>query len=238
MKANFGLQMDKKWKVDNSPLTQTDLDINDLVIEAVRKEFPGGSVLAEEKSYPGRPDIVWVCDPIDGTIPFSHGYPLFTFSLALVVNGVPVLGVIYDPMMDRMVSATQGGGALLNGSPIAVSAAESFSRTIVEVESNDKKLERLRRYLKNSGSTVTTFACVTYAAMLVALGELSALVWLGSSPWDAAAAQVIIEEAGGVCSSVGGEYGQRYDRKINGLVAGNHQLHSMLMHELDNSYYG
>jgi len=88
MMENFKLGMHKEWKSDNSPVTETDLRINKLLIEGVKKYFPEHSVLGEEESnFVGDRKMVWVCDPLDGTLPFSHGVPIFTFSLALVDDG-------------------------------------------------------------------------------------------------------------------------------------------------------
>ena len=109
MRRNFVLGGKRTWKKDHSPLTKTDLVINQMVIDAVHKHFPGYGVLAEEgSSLVQGSEYVWVCDPIDGTVPFSHGFPTFVFSLALVKNGQPIFGLLYDPMMNRMYVAEKG----------------------------------------------------------------------------------------------------------------------------------
>jgi inositol-phosphate phosphatase / L-galactose 1-phosphate phosphatase / histidinol-phosphatase len=99
MRAHFSLGMKKEWKEDNSPLTITDTAINELVIQKVKESFPEHGVLGEEASLETTDAThIWVVDPVDGTIPFSHGVPTFAFSLALVVDGVPQLGVVFDVM--------------------------------------------------------------------------------------------------------------------------------------------
>src|SRR3989344_1795821 len=120
MRQNFTLGMKKEWKDDDTPLTKTDLAINQLVLEAVQKKYPEHSYIGEEGNNIKESEYTWVCDPVDGTIPFSHGYPTFAFSLALTKNGESILGVIYDPIMDRLVHAEKGRGAFLNGKRIAV----------------------------------------------------------------------------------------------------------------------
>lgn len=106
MRKNFTLWMKKDWKADRSPVTDADITINALVIEEIRKRWPDHSIIGEEQSdaIEGA-EYAWVCDPVDGTIPFSNGVPLGTFVLALCRDGVPTLGVIYDPFMDRMFVA-------------------------------------------------------------------------------------------------------------------------------------
>ena len=228
MKKNFKTGMAKEWKEDNSPLTATDLAINDLIISEVRKQFSDHGILAEEGSYFHGEDCVWVCDPVDGTNPFSHGYPLFTFSLALVENGYPVLGLLYDPILDRLIVAESGNGALLNDKPIRVSESSSFTRSLVAFEINDPHFNKVRDGLIKEGCLLTTFACISYASLLVAVGEFRAAIWYGKSPWDGAAVQIIVEEAGGVCTNIEG-YPQKYDREIKGIVASNKLIHPKLI---------
>ena len=88
IKENFKLGMKKEWKQDNSPVTETDHRINQMVLDAVAENFPEHSVNAEEGSAPVEGSTTsWICDPIDGTIPFSHGVPTCVFSLALTHHG-------------------------------------------------------------------------------------------------------------------------------------------------------
>ena len=90
----FGFDVENTWKQDNTPLTKADTEINDFVIKAVNETFPSHSIYGEEKSdTKENSPYVWVCDPIDGTMPFSCGLPIFTFSLALVdtSNGQAIL---------------------------------------------------------------------------------------------------------------------------------------------------
>src|SRR3989338_6753886 len=85
IRENFKANVKKEWKADGTPVTAIDLAVNKLVIESVQKEYPTHSILAEEESAMQEgSEYVWVCDPIDGTYPFSHGIPNFAFSLALV----------------------------------------------------------------------------------------------------------------------------------------------------------
>lgn len=240
MKQNFtaGINVGgihKEWKEDNSPLTETDLAVNNLVIEEVRRNFPGHGIIGEEECYFNKEEYVWVCDPVDGTNPFSHGYPLFTFSLALVHQGRPILGLLYDPILDRLLVAESGRGARLNNKPIKVSESSSWLRLLVALESNQYQFNKVRQDLVEAGCVITSFACITYSSLLVAIGEFAAVVWYGKSPWDGAAVQIIIEEAGGVCTDINGTT-QRYDREINGIVASNKELHPKLIEIIKSSY--
>jgi myo-inositol-1(or 4)-monophosphatase len=231
MRTNFSRGMTKEWKEDDTPLTVTDTAINELVIQTIAKEFPAHSVLGEEQSniIEGA-EYTWVLDPIDGTVPFSHGFPVFAFSLALTFGGEVILGVIYDPMMDRLLYAEKGGGAFLNGNPVRVSSRDTLRQTIVEIQSwkdYSPNLNPLKNEIIQMGGQASTMCSVVYAGMLVALGELGGVLFSGTKPWDAAAVKVIVEAAGGKVTDLAGN-DQRYDQTVNGLIVSNGVLHEQL----------
>jgi myo-inositol-1(or 4)-monophosphatase len=228
MRQNFRIGMDKEWKEDNSPLTVTDIAINDLVISKVKKRFPDHGIIAEEGSSFHDEEYVWVCDPVDGTKPFSHGYPTFTFSLALVQNGRPILGLLHDPILSRLIIAELGKGACLNDKLIRVSGSSSLTRSLVGFEISDPRFDKLRGNLIRAGCSLITFACISYSSLLVAIGEFKAAMLFAKTPWDGAAVQIIVEEAGGICTDILGN-NQRYDREINGLVASNKSIHPRII---------
>ncbi len=228
MRANFTLGMKREWKKDNTPLTISDTTINSLVIKSVKENYPTHGVLGEEESYKENSEYTWVCDPIDGTIPFSHGIPISTFSLALTQNGVSIFGVIYDPFMDRLFAAEKGKGAFLNDNKITVSSNTEIKNSLVEVEGRSPLINLFRNELVKKGAKVLTFASFAYAGMLVAAGELIAAVYPHINPWDAAAVKIVVEEAGGKCTDLNGN-DQLYNEKINGLIASNGIVHEQLV---------
>jgi myo-inositol-1(or 4)-monophosphatase len=228
MLANFTLGMKKEWKDDNSPLTVTDTTINKLVINSVKKKFPKHGVLGEEESYNQDREYLWVCDPVDGTMPFSTGYPVFVFSLALVIKGESVLGVIYDPFLDRMFVGEKRKGALLNNKKIHVSTQKQLGgKMMINIETNIM-LSKARDLLSKKECIVLRLGSVTYASILVASGEFIGNMFEYNKPWDAAAAKVIVEEAGGKFTDLDGKE-QRYDRPINGFIASNGFIHNELV---------
>lgn len=124
-----------KWKADNTPVTVADGAVNDMVIVAVREAFPEDGVEGEEGSYKPQRHRRWVVDPVDGTQAYDLGVPLATCSLGLVVDGEAVLGVVYDPYMDRLYTAVKGGGAFMNGERIAVSQNDTLDKSYVILSS-------------------------------------------------------------------------------------------------------
>jgi len=225
MKQNFSLGMKKEWKDDHTPLTATDTKINALVLEAVQSTYPSHSFVGEEGSNVIESEYTWVCDPVDGTVPFSHGWPTFVFSLALTQNGESILGVIYDPICDRLLHAEKGGGAFLNGTKIHVSQDAQLGKTTFVGFS---KLPHLQEVLMADGCRVPTFFSCVYAGMLIATGELVGQIYKYDKPWDGAAVKVLVEEAGGKVTDLEGKE-QRYDKEINGFVASNGLVHQRLI---------
>lgn len=232
IRSSFILGMQRTFKSDNSPLTETDLKINTLVADAVERRYPTYGLLAEEgQSRATSAPHVWVCDPIDGTVPFSHGVPTCAFSLALVHEGTPVLGVIYDALFDRMFVAESGAGATANGAPITVSRERGLRTAVVGVEWWEQgryDLLAILGPLNDRQATSVRLASIAYMGALVAGGEFAAALYGGIQPWDGAAVKVIVDEAGGKVTDVFGG-SQRYDREIRGVIASNGALHSELV---------
>jgi myo-inositol-1(or 4)-monophosphatase len=232
IKKNFILGMKKEWKSDGSPLTETDLVINQLVIDTVKKEFPTHSVLAEEGSdFSEESDYVWVCDPLDGTIPFSHGIPTCVFSLALTHHGESIVGVVYDPFMDRMFVAEKGKGAFMNEKKIYVSENRVLKSAIVGItywKDASFDLSNFAEALKIERAHLLSIYSITYMGVLVASGELVATIYPGNKSYDTAAVKVIVEEAGGRVTDLFGDE-QRYDRDSRGHLVSNSLLHEELL---------
>ncbi len=224
MRTDFSLAMERKWKKDGSPVTETDLKINKLVIAQVKKNFPGHGVLGEEESYhSGGREYLWVCDPVDGTVPFSHGIPTFVFSLALVKNGKPLLGVIYDAVLDHLYFAEVGKGAFMNGRKIKVN--KSGLKNSVAFWDHKTASHAALKYPEVFWLNLYS---ICYEAITVAAGHTVAAYYDYSFAHDIAAIKVIVEEAGGKVTDKFGKE-QRYDGKINGALISNGAVHKDLL---------
>jgi len=221
-------------KEDASPLTIADTTINKMVIDAIHEAYPDHGIIGEEESdHTAGTEYVWVCDPIDGTIPFTMGVPTSQFSLALVKDGVSILGVLYDPYTKRMYEAVKGEGATLNGQPLHVNdtATHDIPKGLISTAVMDYGLIRnddLLYAALNAGERAYSVCCATYEAALVARGKTAATIFPGNSPWDIAAVKVIIEEAGGKVTDLTGKE-QRYDQPIRGAIVSNGVVHDRLV---------
>ncbi len=238
MYQNFLAGSTREWKDDRTPLTVTDTQINKLVIERVSEKFPDHSVLGEEESHNLGAELTWVCDPVDGTMPFSHGLPISTFSIALTEDGNPVTGVVYDPFMQRMFWANHGQGTFMNGERIKVAENQGMDNAFIDLEGfpSTKPVMKddaaFRNIVVSSGAHATTFWSVILPSALVAAGQLTATIFNVPKPEDGAAIKVIVEEAGGKVTDLFGKE-QRYDQPTKGFIASNGKIHQELVDMLE-----
>jgi fructose-1,6-bisphosphatase/inositol monophosphatase family enzyme len=224
-------------KEDKQIVTIADEEINQMVIEQVEAVYPEHSILGEEASVNKKSDYVWVCDPIDGTVPYSRGIPVSVFSLALVENGNPIVGVVYDPYTKRLYSAAKSSGAFLNDNPIKVSTKKLARHSIINVEWwSDAEYEvegPLHKISAETNTYVLKIGSIIQASCLVAAGKFEAAVFSGTvgKYMDIAAIKVIVEEAGGKVTDLFGD-DQRYDKDIKGAVISNELVHSDILNYL------
>lgn len=219
MRQYFAIGVKHTIKEDNTPLTEADSKINKLVIESLEKTFPEHSLIGEEISRIKDSTYMWILDPLDGTIAFLRGVPISVFSIALVKDGEPILGVVYDPYLRRLYHAVKGGGAFLNERKIATSKHQDLKNSYIAYEGHRgfKNLHFLNE-LKGLGAYFLSYGCIIYEHMMVATGQLDAAIFPLPNPWDSASAKVIVEEAGGVTSSLRGK-SQRYDQEVDGFIS-------------------
>lgn len=231
----FSFETESTWKGDNTPLTMADTEINTLVIHKIKAAFPDHSIIGEEESYIQEGSAyAWVCDPIDGTMPFSCGLPMFTFSLALVEqsSGQPVLGLVNDPVMKHMYWAYKGGGAFRNGTQISVSNSSSLKNTYLNTDGSGRDLgflnTELMKKMSENGVKVMKLLSVVYGGIQVANGKFSGTVFYGPHAHDVAALKIITEEAGGKATDLNGNE-RRYDERGLGYVLSNGILHDEIL---------
>ncbi|MDP1689016.1 MAG: inositol monophosphatase [bacterium] len=193
-----------EFKADNSPVTIADKLINSLVIQKLSIAFPDDGVIGEEESNTNYGDgRKWFCDPIDGTIAYVWGVPTAMFSLGLVVDGKPVIGVAYDPFLDKMYIGETGKKSFCNDKIISVSNLDMKSG-ILAVTSSIKSIRKTEYYQKmiDDNLRLASFSGAVYKSCLVAKGKFVGYIEKGVNAYDVAAVQVIIEGAGGKITSL------------------------------------
>lgn len=230
----IGVATEIKTAEGNTPVTAADKAINKLVIDRVQATYSTHAVLGEEQSLPREnAPYIWVCDPIDGTIPYSAGIPTNVFSLALVdqADGQPKVAVVHDPYMKRLYHAVAGQGAFLNDTPIHVNQISDLAQAIIGTSSSRSTVvdsPALKSELSSKCFRQLIFNSTIYEAMLVASGQIAAQLFVGYAAHDVAAAMLIVKEAGGTVTALLGDE-QRYDMEVKGALMTNGLLHDEIV---------
>lgn len=192
-------------KDDGSPVTEADRAAERTIRASLEQAFPGFAILGEE--FGGERDDegpMWLIDPIDGTIAYSRGIPLFSTLIALRIDGEPRVGLIDLPALDERYLAWQGGGCTRNGQPVRVSTRSDLATAIVshgdpfcfERAGIPDAFQRLAARIPMLRGYTDAFG----HAMVLG-GGVDAMIDCDLNPWDAAATQLLVPEAGGVCHS-------------------------------------
>lgn len=194
-------------KADGSPVTEADRAAEQAIRRVLQAGDPDAAILGEEYGAEGDPGRgpAWVIDPIDGTIAFSRGIPLFSTLLARLEDGVPVLGVIDLPALGERTVGWTGGGVRRNGVPVHCSQARDLRRAMVshgdafcfERAGEREGFVRMARELSLLRGYTDGFG---HAQVLA--GAVDAMVDLDLNPWDVAATQALVPEAGGRCETI------------------------------------
>ena len=189
-------------KSETDVVTEADHASEALVLDAVGRRFPGDAVLSEEIGDVAAAGAVepngrtWVVDPLDGTVNYANGLPLFCVSIALVVDGRPVVGVVRDPIRGEDYAATEDGPATVDGVPVQLRVKDRLRDCIVSLglsgERSPERWVRIRAIRAPRG-----FGSAALSLAYVANGRFDAFIQESNlSAWDVAAAGLIAERAG------------------------------------------
>jgi 3'(2'), 5'-bisphosphate nucleotidase len=192
-------------KNDHSPLTMADLEANQVIVEALKSYYPDIPILSEESvdSFDGanQNGLYWLVDPLDGTKEFVKRNGEFTVNIALINNGIPVLGVVYAPAVDLMFSAIEGGGAFKQFNDAQKQSIHINQHPIEPLKivgSRSHGDEKLTQWLKRFSDYEILPMGSSLKICLVAEGVADIYPRLGpTSLWDTAAGHIVLKEAGG-----------------------------------------
>lgn len=220
-----------KSKIDF--VTNVDKNSEKLITSMIRKRFPDHGIMAEEGTSIKNKENTWIIDPLDGTTNFTHGYPFFCVSIALVRDGLQSLGVVYDPIRKEMFHAAAGHGAYLNGKRIHVSKAVELKDSLLVTgfyyergEIMRKTLEKMGDFLTRNVHGVRRDGSAALDMCYVACGRIDGYWEYVLSPWDFAAASLIAREAGAKVTSPSGA---PLEMARMGVLAANPKLHKKML---------
>ncbi|MHC4122188.1 MAG: inositol monophosphatase family protein [Planctomycetota bacterium] len=229
-------------KNDHELVTQADAKCQQIIINRIKETYPDHGFIAEEgregkifKQIPrGTEKLWWVIDPIDGTNNFAHGLLIFTVSIAVLSEGQPIVGVVFEPATDSMFSAVKGGDAQLNGRRINVNEDEINKFTSIGIDSH------LGQKIPGWASEIITrtrFRCLGSTALHLAYtakGSLAGTVLSRQKVWDIAAGVLIAESAGAIVSTWKNEKVfpidlDSYEKQELKLIVSNKKIHAELL---------
>jgi myo-inositol-1(or 4)-monophosphatase len=238
--AAFGRTLARE-KAPFDLVTDADIASQRAIARILSDAFPTHTMLAEEEGVVPEPgnDWRWIVDPLDGTVNFAHGVPLWCVSIALEHRGELVVGVVHHPLNGTVYAAAKGLGATLNGEPIRVSSIDRLTASLISTgmptdfaADADRQIAYFRRMSTETHSVRRTGTSAWNLALVSAAG-FEVFYATSVHPWDAAAGVVLITEAGGTVTGLAGE---PYDLYGHGILATNGSVHEQAVRALEEAW--
>jgi myo-inositol-1(or 4)-monophosphatase len=206
----------------------------EMLYEDLAKARPGYGFIGEEGGTRAGADTThtWIVDPLDGTTNFLHGIPQFAISIALSREGTIIAGVIYNPANDELYTAERGKGAFLNDQRLRVAGRRKLSECVIacglpHIGRGDLELSRQEMAeIQNRVAGLRRFGAASLDMAFVAAGRLDGYWERNLQPWDMAAGQIIVREAGGIVSGIAGNDDPLVTRNV---ICGNEFVHAELV---------
>ena len=218
-------------------VTEADKASEAVVLAVLRRHLADHAILAEESGASGDKNnpFLWAVDPLDGTTNYAHQFPLCAVSIGLLIEGLPSVGVVYNPILDELYQAAMGLGATCNRQPIHVSGTSTLDKSLLvtgfaydrreTIDTNYAEFcqfTHLTQGVRRGGSAAVDLA-------FVASGRLDGYWERGLSPWDLAAGVVLVREAGGQVTAYDGS---PFDIYSGRTLASNGPLHQPMIDTL------
>ncbi|MFH9005861.1 inositol monophosphatase family protein [Streptomyces afghaniensis] len=203
----------------NQVVTQADLAIGEWIRRRIRERFPSDSLIDEESgTVRGTSPVTWIIDPIDGTANFAAGSPLFGVMVGVLEDDRPVAGGVALPALSETYVAEKGHGAYRNGIRLEIKTEGELSQQLIaygidiypaEIAYDCRMLTGIASCCRGIRMSNSVFDC-----MMVATGAYGAFVHRHNRIWDCVAPHMIIEEAGGIFSTIDG-HGPDYSDSLS-----------------------
>ncbi len=203
----FETAVAREVKDDKSFVTVADTEAEAVILATIKAHFPEHSILSEESGEEARDSSYqWIIDPLDGTANFVNGIPLFAVSIAVLKDGLPIVGVVYQPVGDSLYTAKRGKGTQWNGKSVRVSDGDT-EHAVITFSPGKKAKEQLNTLFGNAEKFVKSkryLGCAALDLAYVARGGTEGVFFLGLNKWDYGAGVFLVEEAGGKITDFAG----------------------------------
>jgi myo-inositol-1(or 4)-monophosphatase len=233
IRNSFSKELMIKTKSNKDDLvTNMDLETEKFLIKKITETFPTHRILGEEgfgnevTTFEG---VLWIIDPIDGTMNFVHQQRNFAISIGIYEEGIGQIGLIYDVVNDELYHALKGKGAFFNDTKLPQLSEVSISSAIIGInatwviENNRIDSSILKPLVKQVRGT-RSYGSAALEMAYVAAGRLDSYITMRLAPWDFAAGMVLIQEVGGIVTTVNGNEIELLSQ--NSVFASNRNLHS------------
>jgi len=221
-----------KHKTFNDFVSEVDRAAEQAIINVLKHAYPEHAILAEESGAQGDSEYLWIIDPLDGTTNFLHGFPQYAVSIALSHKQTLTQAVVYDPGRNELFTASRGRGAYLNDRRLRVSKRIKLADALIgtgfpfrELEHLDAYMDMFRDIVKNTAG-VRRAGAASLDLAYVAAGRLDGFWEIGLGPWDIAAGNLLIQEAGGLIGDFEGNAGYLDSGNV---VGGNPKIFAQLI---------
>ncbi|HEY3488726.1 MAG TPA: inositol monophosphatase family protein [Candidatus Deferrimicrobiaceae bacterium] len=233
LRSNYGRRQTIHFKGEINLVTDVDRASEAYIKDRIRNQFPDHGIMAEESPEEKSPSPYrWIVDPLDGTTNYAHNYPCFCVSIGVEHEGIPVAGVVYDPLLDEMFTAWAGGGAFLNDEKIAVSDIDELRRGLLATgfaydvkTSTDKNFDYFQSFVM-TGQAIRRDGSAALDLCYLASGRFDGFWEMQLKPWDTIAGLLILQEAGGMATCMDGS---PYDIHKPDILASNGKIHGQML---------
>jgi myo-inositol-1(or 4)-monophosphatase len=227
------------YKISSKPgkhnlVTEYDMISEKIILDTIHAIYPDHNILTEESgSFLQQSEVTWIIDPLDGTVNFAHGIPIFCISIAVAIGEEVVIGVVYQPIVKELFVAEKNKGATLNDKPIYVSKTSSIDEAILatgfpyNVQENPLNCINQISFALQRGLPIRRLGSAAIDLCYTAAGKFDGYWEASLQAWDLAAGQLIIEEAGGKVTNYSEEK-IPFSTKTS-VVASNSLLHQTLI---------
>jgi myo-inositol-1(or 4)-monophosphatase len=219
-------------------VTDADFAAQAAIVDVIKLHDPAAAILSEEGIEPNSlARLIWVVDPLDGTTNYARHLPMFSTSIAVVQDGQPIAGAIYDPLHDHLFAAALDQGATLNGIPIHASNTSEVDQAVVGLDWGRGEAARSigLNWIHQVGTQVKSIRAIGSSALAlcyIAAGWIDIYFHAALKPWDGAAGQIIAQEAG---VKLFNHRGAPWNYSDESCIAANAQLLDWALASLNNS---
>lgn len=233
---SFGKQLQVDYKSAIDLVSDADRRSEQLLLSWIHQHYAADRIMAEESGeQAGTADNTWYIDPLDGTVNYVHGIPIYAVSIAYAEAGNPQLGVVYDPARDELFSAERDKGAWLNGQAIHPASARDLNHALLVTgfpydirTTQDNNLDHYAHFALLSQG-VRRLGSAALDLCYVACGRFDGFWELKLKPWDMMAGALIAREAGAIVTDVMGE---DFTSPPSSILAANPHIHPLMLNEL------